>query len=64
MKFAVKNSLHNVQTKGGGVKGLLNNVKKKLHFSYGTASLTHVTKINTLSIVRILYYCRCKMGLC
>ena len=25
--------------KGGGVKGLLNNVKKKLHFSYVSASL-------------------------
>ena len=32
----------NVQIKGGGVggvKGLLNNVKKKLHFSYMMASL-------------------------
>ena len=27
--------------KGGGVKGLLNNVKKKLHFSYTMASLSH-----------------------
>ena len=25
---------------GGGVKGLLNNVKKNLHFSLGMASLT------------------------
>ena len=25
--------------KGGGIKGLLNNVKKKLHFSYVSASL-------------------------
>ena len=30
----------NVQIKGGGVKGLLNNVKKKLHFSERRASLT------------------------
>ena len=37
--LAIKNSPHDVQTKGRGVKGLLNNVKKKLHFSYGTASL-------------------------
>ena len=29
----------NVQIKGGGGKGLLNNVKKKLHFSYRMASL-------------------------
>ena len=26
--------------KGGGIKGLLNNVKKKLHFSLVSASLT------------------------
>ena len=38
LKFLHKNSPHNVQTKGGGVKGLLNNVKK-LHFSLGMASL-------------------------
>ena len=29
--------------KGGGVKGLLNNVKKKLHFSYTMASLTIIS---------------------
>ena len=28
------------QKEGGGVKGFLNNVKKKLHFSLGMASLT------------------------
>ena len=39
LKFLKKNSPHDVQTKGGGVKGLLNNVKKKLHFSYTMASL-------------------------
>ena len=27
--FHLKNSPHDVQTKGGGVKGLLNNVQKK-----------------------------------
>ena len=32
-KFLQKNSPHNVQTKGGGVKGLLNNVKKNALFS-------------------------------
>ena len=30
----------NVQIKGGGVKGLVNNVKKKLHFSLVMASLS------------------------
>ena len=39
LKFLLKNSPHNVQRKGGGVKRLLNNVKKKLHFSYPEASL-------------------------
>ena len=34
----------NVQIKGGGGKGLLNNVQKKLHFSLGMASL--ITLIN------------------
>ena len=35
----------NVQIKGGGVKGLLNNVKKKLHFSLMTASLIKPNQI-------------------
>ena len=30
--------------KGGGVKGLLNNVKKKLHFSLMMASLKEIPK--------------------
>ena len=45
----MKNSPHDVQTKGGGVKGLLNNVKK-MHFSYGTASL----KMMKMTIVMII----------
>ena len=32
LKFLEKNSPHDVQTKGGGVKGLLNNVKKNCTF--------------------------------
>ena len=32
LKFLQKNSPHDVQTKGGGVKGLLNNVKKTALF--------------------------------
>ena len=32
LKFLQKNSPHNVQTKGGGVKGLLNNVQKNCTF--------------------------------
>ena len=40
LKFLQKNSSQNVQTKGGGVKGFLNNVKKKLHFSCMKASLS------------------------
>ena len=32
LKFFQKNSPHNVQTKGGGVKGFLNNVKKNCTF--------------------------------
>ena len=41
LKFLQKNSPHNVQTNGGagGVKGFLNNIKKKLHFSLVIASL-------------------------
>ena len=39
----LKNSPHDVQTKGGGVKGFLNNVKK-LHFSYMEASLIWVSR--------------------
>ena len=35
LKFLQKNSPHNVQTKGGGVKGLLNNVKKTALFLHG-----------------------------
>ena len=38
--------------KGGGAKDLLNNVKKKLHFSYGTASL----------IMHFLLYGHCKQA--
>ena len=34
LKFLQKNSPHDVQTKGGGVKGLLNNVKKTALFSH------------------------------
>ena len=33
LKFLQNNSPHNVQTKGGGVKGFLNNVKKNALFS-------------------------------
>ena len=45
LKFLQKNSPHNVQTKGGGgVNGLLNNVKKKLHFSLVSASLSLVNR--------------------
>ena len=33
LKFLQKNSPHDVQTKGGVVKGLLNNVKKTALFS-------------------------------
>ena len=33
LKFLQKNSPHDVQTKGGGVKGLLNNVQKTALFS-------------------------------
>ena len=36
----------NVQIKGGGVKGLLNNVQKKLHFFETTASLSHKDDIS------------------
>ena len=32
LKFLQKNSPHDVQTKGGGVKGLLNNVQKNCTF--------------------------------
>ena len=32
LKFLQKNSQHNVQTKGGGVKGFLNNVQKNCTF--------------------------------
>ena len=32
LKFLQKNSPHDVQTKGGGAKGLLNNVKKNSTF--------------------------------
>ena len=32
LKFLQKNSPHDVQTKGGGVKGLFNNVKKTALF--------------------------------
>ena len=42
----------NVQIKGGGVKGLLNNVKKKLHFSYRMASLSLI--LNFLIIVALV----------
>ena len=34
-KRFLKNSPHDVQTKGGGVKGLLNNVKKNCTFLTG-----------------------------
>ena len=34
-KRFLKNSPHDVQTKGGGVKGLLNNVKKNCTFLNG-----------------------------
>ena len=34
--------------KGGGVKGLLNNVKKKLHFSLGMASLIGIHQLSEL----------------
>ena len=32
LKFLQKNSPHDVQTQGGGVKGLLNNVQKNCFF--------------------------------
>ena len=35
LKFLQKNSPHDVQTKGGGVKGLLNNVQKNCTFLTG-----------------------------
>ena len=35
LKFLQNNSPHNVQTKGGGVKGFLNNVKKTALFLSG-----------------------------
>ena len=37
----------NVQIKGGGGKGVLNNVKKKLHFSYTMASLMMIWMFGT-----------------
>ena len=39
--------------KGGGIKGLLNNVKKKLHFSYVSASL--IFTVQTVACVPIAY---------
>ena len=49
LKFLQKNSPHDVQTNGGGVKGLLNNVKKTAlflpdGFPYGNTSLKIVHK--------------------
>ena len=44
MKFAVKNSPHDVQTKGGGGQRPFEQCSKKLHFSYGTASLSPMCK--------------------
>ena len=40
--------------KGGGVKGFLNNVKKKLHFSCTEASLIEVIRAK-LAIFQVLY---------
>ena len=57
LKFLQKNSPHDVQTKGGGGgKGLLNNVKKKLHFSLMSASL----RVNSFQVKnRIAVWSRC-----
>ena len=57
LKFLQKNSPHNVQTKGGGgVKGLLKNVKKKLHFPLMMASLIPFQKLYAL-LLRISNCC-------
>ena len=40
LKFLQKKSPHDVQTKGGGGQRPFEQCSKKLHFSYGTASLT------------------------
>ena len=45
LKFLQKNSPHNVQTKGGGVKGLLNNVKKNCTFLNGWLPLGALQKL-------------------
>ena len=53
-----------VQNGGGGVKGRLNNVKKKLHFWYWMASLTsQLLSLQTLSKLAPEGPVRCKRWL-
>ena len=42
LKFLHKNSPHNVQTKGGGVEGFLNNVQKNFTFGMGGLPLSNL----------------------
>ena len=45
LKFLQKNSPLDVQMKGGGGQRPFEQCSKKLHFSYGTASLTHLQTV-------------------
>ena len=51
LKFLHKNSPHNVQTNGGGIKGFLKNVKKKtalfLHDGFPLNVFFHKLTINS-----------------
>ena len=64
LKVRQKNCNIHVQNKGGGVKGRLNNVKKKLHFWYWMASLTsQLLSLQTLSKLAPEGPVRCKRWL-
>ena len=53
MKFATFNSPHDVQTKGGGQR-LFEQCSKKLHFSYGMASLRkHLLFLSFVNVLKI-----------
>ena len=53
LKFLQKNSPHNVQTKGGGVKGFLNNVKKTALFLHDDFANNDVTSDDTSPALEI-----------
>ena len=60
LKFLQKNSPHNVQMNGGGVKGFLNNVKKTALFLYeGFPNKQNIAKGTTDPRVSFFAFVEC-----